>query len=456
MVKFFLLFLSIFTSAVYADSLHCKSSVSIKDPLFNDVAPTGDGTDETAKIQHVLDYVVYTKGANGKLGTWAPACAAEGFTNTAPIGQPAVWVPATICCPPPSQVFFPLPDKHYSVSSLTIHSNQRLLGNRRSPLAAESVIQGNSAKVPAVLIADCLDQTHVSLNALANIPINVINGVPTCAKPVFNFSIYTLSVSSTTVPVLKIANASQEFFLYGSAFFSTGKIATTPAGPAAAVVISNGLRGNIVNSLFGVSNPGDIALSIMNNTNALAIHSSTFGNTGIGNGINIGQSQAVSVSGNIFTKLPGYGMRVADPAAIYGGGVTTGLTIDGNRFLDVVKPISLGEKYKVNGATVTNNTLQNANGLVSPYFVYLGTVFGATISGNKAEANDENTFLYFGFVPDARVAVAEYLDSSTVEKNAVGCSTDPSGNLPPCYLFSGFSAKQKSNLLTINRISFAP
>src|SRR5690606_6060300 len=124
------------------------------------------------------------------------------------------------------------------------------------------------------------------------------------------------------------------------------------------------------------------AISFMDNMNAVTVADNVITGGTLGNGIDVGQSQNVAITGNDFEVCNGYGIRVAgggDP----GNGLCTAIRIESNYFERVSRPLSLGEAFIVRGATLSSNSIGNTTmtGVTPPeYAVLLGRAEGAEIS----------------------------------------------------------------------------
>ena len=403
-ILFLLAFFGPVTS-VYAADPACKASVSIADPIFGGAyVPKGDGvTDDTQAIQNVLDYNVCTKNSAGVISCTKP-------------------------CSPPTTIFFPDPLKAYLISSISIHANQNLVGTGRSMASVSA-----AGAIPRVTLFANLKSPKAAIVA---------------DNLVVNFSISKLSVGSVGSPALSITNRSSNFNITDSSLVANG-LAT---GGTTAIVIVDSYRGNIERCFIAQVGAG-WAMSIMNNTNGLAVVNNIIGGSSAGNGVDIGQSQSVAIENNKFIEnMPGYGIRVA--ANVPGGGVSTGLNVKGNYFEQVAKPISLGEANQVAGATITGNYVGNyANGTEVPaYFIFLGRVTASRISQNVYTGAQKEPFVLFGYVHDPlnRPGVPEYLDDSTIENNSIHAVKDN-------YQFVNFptNGTQTKNILAINQLSFA-
>ncbi len=431
-------------TSLMAAGFQCKAGVNVLDPIFNgpEVPQANGSHDDTKAIQHVLDYAVYKPGVNGAPATWGPACDPEDARN---------------CCPPPQAIYFPPPKTwdsappaywvtappvgFYAVSSISVHSNQRLIGNGKSLSALGSLMRGINSRVPGVIVIDNAGDS---------------------SQPISKVAIYNFSVSSNSSPAIKI-NGVQDVYIFNSSFFTAGTSTTAPV----AMNISNTVRAHIESSEVAQTNGMGWAVVIGAHSDTIDIVRTVLAGGSLGNGVDIRNSRNVMISENKFIEnSPGYGIRVggADPNA-RDQGPTTNVIIKGNYFEQVSKPFSFGEVDNVDGITLSSNYVANYRGgsFPSHYFAYLGSVAHATITSNMfGGSGDGESFLLFGYNPPTNANSIQFLTGSLIRNNTVSCFVAGVTPPPPCketdYLFQDNfrNTQQKDALLkTANEISFA-
>lgn len=148
-------------------------------------------------------------------------------------------------------------------------------------------------------------------------------------------------------------------------------------------------RGLIQNCKLAASGANTWAISLMNNCNGIIVDGNTYTGGSAGNGLDVGQSQSVTITNNIIeSTTTGYGIRVGGNAV--GGGICSGVVISGN-YLEVVgKPISLAEQYVCYGLDVKGNRIGNENSDADDnlYGILIGRLQNSTINSNVFIAPD--------------------------------------------------------------------
>lgn len=127
----------------------------------------------------------------------------------------------------------------------------------------------------------------------------------------------------------------------------------------------------------------------MDQMNGVSILDNTITGGTLGNGIDIGASHVVYISGTKMEVCNGYGIRVAGDTNP-GNGLCSVIRIEGNYTERISKPFSLGEAYIVRGAKLCTNGVGNSTttGIDDPeYVIRLGRVSDVEISGNSCEGS---------------------------------------------------------------------
>ena len=328
-------------------------------------------------------------------------------------------------------LFFPQPKVSYRVTSLQLRTGHHLVGEgqwiKTISGAGTGPVFKTGAKYPST------DPT----------------GYPR------RITINDMSVSNTKFPVLQLFY-SPDFNIQRVEFKSTS---------TNTIEARQSVRGAINKSYIGQSGTG-WAISLMDNANGAAISDNTIsGGTG-GNDIDLGQSQSVSITGNVMEVAKDYGIRVGGDSPV-GGGLCSGITITGNYFEQVSRPIAIGEKFLVEGITVKTNYAGNYDAskisatdnitkdlIVKKYFVALGRVNNAEIANNTYGGSEKEPFVQFLYV-NAPGSIPQTQNSKIHNNTVVKVLSDFAYSLSTSVADLGFpNVAQIARLFGLNEMQF--
>jgi hypothetical protein len=285
-------------------------------------------------------------------------------------------------------VYFPEPTRWYKVSTLQLRTGHTLIGpgkwdrNVTGETGPQAVLKG--------------DGSGILLNT------GDLGAMPPVS--VRRITIRDISLHNTDYPVLRLEYSPD--FLIENAWIGTLNNQRDTRDDRPAIEGVESYRGTIRDCFVGQAGTS-WAIQFMDDMNAVSILQNTITGGTAGNGIDVGGSRQVTISGNTLEICNGYGIRISGDANP-GNGICTGVHIEGNYMERVVRPLSLGEAHIVRGATVCTNSIGNVavSGIDRPqYGILLGRVENAVVTANAyyGSGGESEPFLRIQHVPAAGV-----------------------------------------------------